>query len=119
MQAPIDAPRQRRQPAYWPAALVWLLAWLAMALLDEHVDISNQALILVLAAALAALWLPAVASMVVCQDGRMKRAEYRKFRIRQEAGSRGPGDGHRQPDGHASSGTLFILAKKRGSISSA
>ena len=66
MQAPIDAPRQRRQPAYWLAALVWLLAWLAMALLDERVDISNQALILVLAAALAALWLPAVVSMVVC-----------------------------------------------------
>ena len=27
-----------------------------------------------------------VASMVVCEDGRMKRAEYRKFRIRGEAG---------------------------------
>jgi excinuclease ABC subunit C len=29
-----------------------------------------------------------VASMVVCQDGRMKRSEYRKFRIRSEDGSR-------------------------------
>ncbi len=29
-----------------------------------------------------------VASMVVCQDGRMKRSEYRKFRIRAEAGAR-------------------------------
>jgi len=66
MQAPIEAPRQRRQSTYWPAAVVWLLAWLAMGLLDERVDISNQALILVLAAALAALWLPAVVSMVVC-----------------------------------------------------
>nr|MBA2356046.1 excinuclease ABC subunit UvrC [Acidobacteriota bacterium] len=32
-----------------------------------------------------------VASMVVCQDGRMKRAEYRKFRIRSDAGSRTEG----------------------------
>ena len=37
-----------------------------------------------------------VASMVVCEDGRMKRAEYRKFRIRgpidrERAGSRDPG----------------------------
>jgi excinuclease ABC subunit C len=32
-----------------------------------------------------------VASMVVCEDGRMKRSEYRKFRIR------GPGSGVRDP----------------------
>jgi excinuclease ABC subunit C len=44
-----------------------------------------------------------VASMVVCEDGRMKRSEYRKFRIRQpldpargrpQAASRGPQAGH-------------------------
>ena len=36
-----------------------------------------------------------VASMVVCEDGRMKRGEYRKYRIR------GPGTGHRAPEsGH-------------------
>jgi excinuclease ABC subunit C len=29
-----------------------------------------------------------VASMVVCQDGRMKRSEYRKFRIRNQSGPR-------------------------------
>ena len=34
-----------------------------------------------------------VASMVVCEDGRMKKAEYRKFRIR------GPGSGVRDPIG--------------------
>jgi two-component system sensor histidine kinase KdpD len=45
---------------------VWLLAWLAMVLLDGHVDLANQALILVVAAALGALWLPATASMIVC-----------------------------------------------------
>jgi excinuclease ABC subunit C len=31
-----------------------------------------------------------VASMVVCEDGRMKKSEYRKFRIRGTAGSRMP-----------------------------
>ena len=35
-----------------------------------------------------------VASMVVCQDGRMKRSEYRKFRIRNEYGNREPGTGN-------------------------
>ena len=43
-----------------------------------------------------------VASMVVCEDGRMKRAEYRKFRIRgalalSRSGLRGPGSGLRGP----------------------
>ncbi len=38
-----------------------------------------------------------VASMVVCEDGRMKRSEYRKFRIRgRKPGS--PDIGHRPPD---------------------
>ncbi|HET7695731.1 MAG TPA: excinuclease ABC subunit UvrC [Vicinamibacterales bacterium] len=36
-----------------------------------------------------------VASMVVCEDGRMKRSEYRKFRIR---GSRGEGRGSENPE---------------------
>jgi two-component system sensor histidine kinase KdpD len=58
--------RARRFPKDWPAAVVWLLAWLAMALLDGHIDLANQALILVVAAALAALWLPALVSMIAC-----------------------------------------------------
>jgi excinuclease ABC subunit C len=37
-----------------------------------------------------------VASMVVCEDGRMKRAEYRKYRIK-GAGMRDPGSGIRTP----------------------
>jgi excinuclease ABC subunit C len=36
-----------------------------------------------------------VASMVVCEDGRMRKGEYRKFRIR---GLRAPGSGLRAPD---------------------
>ena len=38
-----------------------------------------------------------VASMVVCQDGRMKRSEYRKFRIRNE--TRQQATGNREPWG--------------------
>jgi two-component system sensor histidine kinase KdpD len=37
-----------------------------MFLLDGHIDLGNQALILVLASALAALWLPGAVSMAVC-----------------------------------------------------
>jgi len=55
MQAPFDLARHRKLSRYWPPALVWLLAWLAMVLLDGHIEIANQALILVVAAALAAL----------------------------------------------------------------
>lgn len=36
-----------------------------------------------------------VASMVVCEDGRMKRSEYRKFRLRTEVGVRSAGSGVR------------------------
>ena len=42
-----------------------------------------------------------VASMVVAEDGRMKRSDYRKFKIRgqgPEAGGPGPGTGGRKPD---------------------
>src|SRR4051812_21498398 len=44
-----------------------------------------------------------VASMVVCEDGRMKRSEYRKFRIRGNAFTRAsgvPGDSEPVPDVH-------------------
>jgi excinuclease ABC subunit C len=44
-----------------------------------------------------------VASMVVCEDGRMKRSEYRKFRVRGQGGeARGQGgEGARGPDDFA------------------
>ncbi len=56
-----DAWRRR-----WRGGAAWLVAWVAMVLLDGHIDLGNQALILVLAAALAALWLPAALSMTLC-----------------------------------------------------
>ena len=42
-----------------------------------------------------------VASMVVCENGRMRRSEYRKFRVRGD-GSEGPGPHGRGPDDFAS-----------------
>lgn len=47
-------------------AAAWLVAWALMTLLDGHIDLGNQALILVLAAAVAALWLPLAVSMSAC-----------------------------------------------------
>jgi excinuclease ABC subunit C len=47
-----------------------------------------------------------VASMVVCEDGRMRRSEYRKFRIRGELeGQRAEGKGQRQRQGDRVKGT--------------
>ena len=43
-------------PGGWPAALAWLVAWAAMFALDGRIDLGNQALLLVLASAVAALW---------------------------------------------------------------
>lgn len=43
----------------WPAALAWALGWAAMLVFDGHVDLANLAMLLVLASAIASLWLPA------------------------------------------------------------
>lgn len=56
----------RKTSGAWPSVLVWAVAWLAMVALDGHIDLGNQALILVLAAALAALWWPVGVSMLAC-----------------------------------------------------
>jgi len=65
-----DTGRQDAAPSRpfgtWPSVLVWAAAWLAMVALDGHIDLGNQALILVLAAALSALWWPVGVSMAAC-----------------------------------------------------
>ena len=50
----------------WPGVIVWLAAWLALHLLDGHVDLASLALLLVLASALAAQWLPPWVAMAAC-----------------------------------------------------
>jgi two-component system sensor histidine kinase KdpD len=40
----------------WPALVAWALAWVLMLVLDDHLDLANQAMLQVLAAAVASLW---------------------------------------------------------------
>ncbi len=51
----------RRRPTrpgapWWPGLAAWGAAWALMLALDGHVDLANQALLLILAAAVAAIW---------------------------------------------------------------
>lgn len=48
------------------ALTVWAVAWAVMRALDGTLDVANLALVLVLAAALAGLWLSLTASAVAC-----------------------------------------------------
>lgn len=47
------------------ALLTWAIAWAAMAALDQKLDLANLAMLMVLASALSAMWLPGWASMFV------------------------------------------------------
>jgi two-component system, OmpR family, sensor histidine kinase KdpD len=47
-----------------PASLVWAVTWIAMIGLDHRVDLANLAMLLVLASAIATLWLPIGASLL-------------------------------------------------------
>ncbi len=52
--------------AKWPAGLVWAAAWVLMQALESGADLANLALLLVLAAAVAGLWLNVVESVGAC-----------------------------------------------------
>ncbi len=54
----------RRRGAY--ALLVWSIAWAVMLWLDHTLDLANLALLLVLASAIAGLWLRPAASALAC-----------------------------------------------------
>lgn len=54
-----SAARLDRVGSPWLAAGVWAAGWVAMLALDGHVDLANLAMVLVLASALASLWLRA------------------------------------------------------------
>ncbi len=59
--APPPAGTALRRPAL--ALATWAAAWAAMLALDRHVDLANLAMLLVLASALASLWLPVPAAL--------------------------------------------------------
>lgn len=50
--------------ARWPAAVVWLCAWALLWRLDGELNLGNLALLLVLASAIAGVWLSALLSVV-------------------------------------------------------
>ncbi len=55
-----------RRLARWPwawASAVWAVAWLLMLGLDRHIGLAQAAITLVLASALAAIWLPLLSSL--------------------------------------------------------
>ena len=61
-----DSPTPKRL-ARWPwawACAVWGVAWLLMLGLDRHIGLAQAAITLVLASALAAIWLPLVSSLL-------------------------------------------------------
>lgn len=59
----IPLPRAPSAPAVWPGLLAWAFGAVAMAALDGRIDLANQAMLLVLSAAIAAVWLPAWAAL--------------------------------------------------------
>lgn len=48
----------------WPAALIWLGAWVLLYYLENQLSLGNLALLLVLTSALAGVWLSASASII-------------------------------------------------------
>ena len=63
---PTDPTQPSSHPNRWPGALVWALAALAMAVLHPVLDLANLAMLLVLASALAALWLTPAMCLAAC-----------------------------------------------------
>jgi len=62
-----DDPSTPHRSARWPwawACVVWAVAWLLMLGLDRHIGLAQAAITLVLASALAAIWLPLVSSLL-------------------------------------------------------
>ena len=62
-EAPATAHPFRSKWAWGWASAVWAVAWLLMLGLDRHIGLAQAAITLVLASALAAIWLPLGASL--------------------------------------------------------
>ena len=63
----LDAPQGRGPGATaWAGGLsCWALGWAALLALDGQIDLANQAMLLVLSAATASLWLPALPALLI------------------------------------------------------
>lgn len=51
--------------SYVPGLALWLLGWMLMLFLDQYLDLGNLGMLLVLTSAVAAVWLPATATLVL------------------------------------------------------
>jgi two-component system sensor histidine kinase KdpD len=58
-----DRPSRTTRRPWWPALAVWACAWAILFGLDGRIDLANMALILVLGAAVAAIWFRPWASL--------------------------------------------------------
>lgn len=63
--SPPAAPAFLTPSRFVAALLVWALAWAGMLVLDGHVDLANLAMVLVLASAIASLWVPVWLSLLL------------------------------------------------------
>jgi two-component system sensor histidine kinase KdpD len=52
------APSTPKKSSYWLGGAIWLVGWVAIYTLDQHLDVNNLAMVLVLSSALAAMCLP-------------------------------------------------------------
>lgn len=67
MNKPTHTQQKSLPPAsQWPALPVWAAGWLLMLLLDGTLALSSLAMLLVLTAAVAALWLRLAWSLLIC-----------------------------------------------------
>jgi two-component system sensor histidine kinase KdpD len=63
MTGRIEAPARSPRPSAWPAVVAWAVAAIGVTALDGHVSVMQQALLVVLAAAIAGSWLPVGAAV--------------------------------------------------------
>ena len=58
MNSILIAPAPPKKSSFWLGGAIWLAGWVAICALDQHLDVNNLAMLLVLASALAAVCLP-------------------------------------------------------------
>jgi len=50
---------------WWPAMLIWVIAWISLGWLDSYLDLANLSMVLLIGSAAASLWLTPFWSIVV------------------------------------------------------
>ena len=42
---------------WWPATLIWAIAWISLGWLDPYLDLANLSMVVLIGSAAASLWL--------------------------------------------------------------